>query len=110
MKRFKFLSLLLVCFALVGCIDDRIKRASSVVNAKTQVAAKEFAAAPTDPAKVEVAKRYFDNAPALTQVLDDYLAGRKPAPVVVPASVPASAPMPAPASATVPAPAVKPNT
>lgn len=79
MKRFRLFWLVpLLCLVTAGCVDDRVKRASSVLNAKTQTAAKEFGAAATPEAKAAVAARYFDNAPDMTQVLDDYLFGRKP--------------------------------
>jgi hypothetical protein len=73
--------ILLASFVLLlvaGCVDDRIKRASTTLNAKTQVANEEFDKAPTQEAKVQVAKDYFQTAPAMTQVLQDYLTGVDP--------------------------------
>ena len=65
-------------FVLAGCIDARTKRAANLLNVKTQVAAKEYNAAPTPGEKLKVADEYFRNAGEFTQVLDDYLQGRKP--------------------------------
>jgi len=87
-RRRLFLLLPLLCLSLSGCVDDRIKRASSLLNVKTQVAAKEFEAATTPALKAEVAKRYFDNAPTMTQVLEDYMFGRKPQSQPLPAPTP----------------------
>lgn len=63
---------------LVGCVDARIRRAASLTNTKTQVEAKEFEAAKTDAEKLAIAKKHFDTLPKFTQVLDDYVNGRKP--------------------------------
>jgi len=63
---------------LVGCVDARIKRAASLANTKTQVEAKEFEVAKTPEEKLAIAKRHFDTLPKFTQVLDDYVNGRKP--------------------------------
>ena len=76
MKQFILIPLVLL-FAS-GCIDDRIKRESSVLNAKTQVANEEFDKATTPEAKIQIAKDYFRTAPAMTQVLQDYLTGAQP--------------------------------
>ncbi len=75
------LLLLPLLLILAGCVDERMKRQASLLNVKTDTAAEEFKAAPTSDAKVEVAKAYFENAPAMTQVISDYLCGVKPAPV-----------------------------
>lgn len=61
-----------------GCIDSRIKRAASLVNTKTTVEAKEFENAKTSEEKLKIAENHFKTLPALTQVLDDYMQGRKP--------------------------------
>jgi hypothetical protein len=68
----------LVLLFASGCVDDRVKRASSVLNAKTQVANEEFDKATTPEAKIKVANDYFKTAPAMTQVLQDYLTGVDP--------------------------------
>lgn len=71
---------MVVLFAFsFGCVDGRTKRAASLLNVKTQVATKEYVAAGTVEDKVKVADEYFGNAADFTQVLDDYLHGRKPA-------------------------------
>jgi hypothetical protein len=81
----RFFALITLLVLLTGCPkDERIKRQSSLLNVKTQVTAKEFNDAPTPEKKVEVAKEYFDTAPKMTQVLDDYMAGREPAPAPTP--------------------------
>lgn len=69
-----------VCLSLLcGCAkDDRMKRQASLLNAKTQTAQTELAAAPTAEAKAEVAKEYFADAPQMTQVISDYMFGRTP--------------------------------
>lgn len=73
------LAVLALCLLLTGCpADARIQRQSSLLNVKTKVAAEEFKAAATPEAKVKVAETWFENAPAMTQVLDDYLQGKKP--------------------------------
>lgn len=61
-----------------GCIDSRIKRAASLVNTKTQVESAEFQAAKTPEEKMKIAETHFKTMPSLTQVLDDYMQGRKP--------------------------------
>ena len=63
---------------LSGCIDERTKRASNLLETKTEVAADEFGKASTDAAKVEVAKEYFVNAPKLAKALNQYLHGVNP--------------------------------
>jgi hypothetical protein len=73
-----FAALFLLAF-LTGCpADARIKRQASLLNVKTAVASEEFKAAATPEAKVKVAETWFENAPKMTQVLDDYLQGKKP--------------------------------
>jgi len=62
-----------------GCIDPRIKREVSLINVMTVTAAEEFNAATTPEAKVQAAKEFLDVAPKHTQVLEDYVFGRKPA-------------------------------
>ncbi len=80
---------------LFGCEKDaRILRQTSMLNQKTQLAAREFDASKTPDDKIRVAKGYFDTAPKMTQVLDDYMSGKKPA------DPPTAAPTPAPAPAT----------
>jgi len=75
----KFALVVLLALALAGCsIDDRVKRQGSLLNIKTSVAAKEYKAADTPEKKVVVADEYFRSAPAMTQVLDDYLQGKDP--------------------------------
>jgi hypothetical protein len=62
-----------------GCEKDaRIKREASYVNTVTQVAAKEFKAAPTPTEKAKVAEAFFRRIPKHTQNLEDYLHGKKP--------------------------------
>ena len=85
---------------VTGCFDERIKREASLLNTATIVAAKEFSAATDDKKKIEIARNYFQDAPAMTQVLEDYLYARQPAPA------PVVQPLPAPvAQPTAPAPA-----
>jgi hypothetical protein len=73
------LAVLSLCLLLTGCpADARIKRQSSLLDVKTKVAAEEFKAAATPEAKIKVAETWFETAPKMTQVLDDYLHGRKP--------------------------------
>jgi PBP1b-binding outer membrane lipoprotein LpoB len=76
MKKLALVALL--ALILTGCIDDRIKRQSSLLNVKTQVAAKEYKAADTPDKKVAVADEYFRTAPAMTQIMDDYMQGKDP--------------------------------
>lgn len=83
----RLLAALLLLGILSGCIDDRIKRQGSLLNVKTQVTANEFNAAATPAEKLKIAGTYFESAPKMTQIMDDYLQGRKPvnsAPVVTP--------------------------
>lgn len=83
--RYFYSAVLILVVLLAGCEKDaRIKRQSSLLNVKTQVTAKEFNEAPTPEKKVEIAKEFFDTAPKMTQVLDDYMAGREPAPAPTP--------------------------
>lgn len=79
MKTLKMLLPLVLLFLLPACVDGRIKEASSLVNTKTVVTAKEYKAAKTPEEKVKIADEYFDTAPRLTQVLEDYMYGREPA-------------------------------
>lgn len=76
MRKLFFVALL--ALVMTGCIDDRIKRQGSLLNVKTQVAAKEYKAADTPDNKNAVADEYFRTAPAMTQVMDDYLQGKDP--------------------------------
>lgn len=69
-----FLSLLFT----LGCVDARIKRAASLANTKTQVEAREFESATTPEEKLKIADRHFKTLPKFTQILDDYVNGRKP--------------------------------
>jgi len=74
-------SWLIVVIILVigsGCIDSRIKRAASLVNVKTTVEAREFEIAKTPEEKLKIAETHFKTLPPLTQVLDDYMQGKKP--------------------------------
>lgn len=68
--------MLLSCFS--GCMDDRIRRQVSLLNVKTKTAASEYDTAKTPEEKDVVAKAYFKDAPAMTQVIDDYAYRRKP--------------------------------
>jgi len=75
----QFILILVTLLFVSGCaVDDRVKRASTVLNAKTQVASNELDKADTPEAKVKVAEDYFKTAPAMTQVLQDYLTGTDP--------------------------------
>jgi hypothetical protein len=66
-------------FVLTGCpADARIKRQSSLLNVKTKVAADEFKKAVKPEEKLKVAEVWFETAPKMTQVLDDYMQGKKP--------------------------------
>jgi len=81
----RFLAIVTVLVLLTGCPkDDRIKRQASLLNVKTQVTAKEYKEAPTPEKKVEIATEFFNTAPKMTQVLDDYMFGREPAPAPTP--------------------------
>lgn len=81
----RFFAILTLLVLMTGCPKDaRIKRQTSLVNVKTQVTAKEFKEAPTPEKKVEIATEFFDTAPKMTQVLDDYMSGREPAPAPTP--------------------------
>lgn len=72
--------LILVSLAmLTGCKDSRTKRAASAASVATQVAKKEFEAAPTPQAKNDIAQEHFNRITPLLIVIDDYLHGRKPA-------------------------------
>jgi hypothetical protein len=74
-------SWLIVVIILVigsGCIDSRIKRAASLVNTKTTIESKEFSDAKTTEEKLRIAENHFKTLPPLTQVLDDYMQGKKP--------------------------------
>jgi hypothetical protein len=81
----RFFALITLLVLMTGCPkDERIKRQSSLLNTKTQVTAKEYEEAPTPEKKVEIATEFFKTAPKMTQVLDDYMFGREPAPVPTP--------------------------
>lgn len=70
---------LLLVVLLTGCrSDDRIRRLTSINEAKTETAKKEFTAAPNDAEKVKVADEYFRNADEIARTLNDYAQGRKP--------------------------------
>ena len=70
--------LLLAVVTLTGCTDSRVKRQASYVNTVTKVAKREFEAAPTNDKKAGVAEKFFKRIPKHTQLLDDYMHGRKP--------------------------------
>lgn len=74
--------MVVILFALVTCVgcskDARIKRQVSLLNVKTQVAAAEYKEAKTPEAKDKVATEYFNTAPKMTQVVEDYMFGREP--------------------------------
>lgn len=95
MRYLMVFALVLVC--CTSCEQDsRIKRQAALVNTKTQVTADEFNKADTPEKKVSIATEFFRTAPRMTQVLDDYMCGREPAPDT-------SAPAPAAAATTTPA-------
>ncbi len=75
----RILLILLSLTLLSGCKDGRIKRATSAASVATQVAKKEFEAAPTSQAKNDIADEHFKRITPLLQVIDDYTHGRKPA-------------------------------
>lgn len=75
---FSLMSLAVMLTCLTGCMDDRIRRQVSLLNAKTKTAASEYEEADTPEKKDTVAKGYFKTAPQMTQVLDDYAYRRKP--------------------------------
>lgn len=77
-RSMKVLGVLLLLGLLSGCVDDRVLRLSSLLAVKTATARKEFEAAPTDAKKAEVARAYFDNSPAMTKLLYEYLRGVEP--------------------------------
>jgi hypothetical protein len=74
--KIKFLLLSFLLLGLAGCVDGRIKQAASLSNVKAQVTAKEYKAAKTPEEKLKIAEEYFNTAPRLTQVVEDYLYGR----------------------------------
>ena len=77
MKKLLMLTVLLI--VLPGCTKDaRIKRAAALTNTKMQVEAAEYEAAATLEKKKEIADHHFKTMPKFTQVIDDYLQGRKP--------------------------------
>lgn len=77
--RYLLLAILMVSFT--GCqIDGRTKRQASLLNTKVQVTADEYKKAETPAKKVEIADEFFRTAPKMTQVLEDYMFGREPAP------------------------------
>ncbi len=79
MKHYRLLLALPCLLLLTGCPkDDRAKRAASLNRVQVETAKKEYEAAPTPEKKDEVAKEYFETAPALIGVVDDYMQGRKP--------------------------------
>lgn len=79
MKRFRLLLALPLILMLTGCPrDNRIKRVSSLNRVQVETAKKEFEEAPTPEKKNEIAKEYFETAPDLLGVVDDYMQGRKP--------------------------------
>ena len=82
MRHFHFILVTgLLILVIGGCeADARIKRQTSLVNTKTQVAASEYQQADTPVKKLVVADEYFRTAPKMTQVLEDYMFGREPAP------------------------------
>ena len=64
---------------LSGCGKDaRIRRQASYVNVVTQTAAREFKEAATETEKVKIADTYFERMPKHTQIMEDYLLGKKP--------------------------------
>lgn len=77
MRKFLLPGVLLACL-LTGCVDARVKRASSLSKVKVDVAKEEFDKAKTDADKVKVAGDYFETAPKLIGAVDDYLHGREP--------------------------------
>lgn len=82
-----FCGLVLAAFVLsstAGCVDDRVKRAAAVNNAKVRTAKKEFNAAKTPEEKVKVAEEFFRNEDGFSQAFEDYCFGRQPKTVAVP--------------------------
>jgi hypothetical protein len=78
MKKYIVIAVLTLTFCSGCTSDDRVKRAASLLNVKTQTANKEFTAAQTEADKVKIAAEYFRNAPEFTQVIEDYLFKKKP--------------------------------
>ncbi len=76
-----------ILILLPGCMDDRIRRQISLLNVKTQTARDEFNAVPTAEEKNNVASTYFNDAPAMTQVLEDYAFKRQPTVISLPVAV-----------------------
>lgn len=79
MKTLRYIAPLMLLVLTTGCIDDRMKRLSSLNDVKTQTAREEFEAAKTDAEKVQIAREYFRNAPEIARTINDYMHGRKPA-------------------------------
>lgn len=78
MRKIYMSVLLIILLSFTGCEkDDRAKRAASLLNVKTQVAAKEFKAAKDDAERFRVIGEYFQNAGDLTQALEDYMFSRE---------------------------------
>lgn len=92
MRKCLLICLLVLCAS--GCVDDRIKRASSLTRTKAEVAKKEFEAAKTPEEKIAIAENWFNSAPKMLSAIDDYLWGRPPTPEPVPAPTPAPTPTP----------------
>ena len=74
----RFILILLSLSLLTGCVDGRTKRATSAARVATDIAKKEFEAAPTPQAKNEIAQDHFNRITPILHVVDDYTHGRKP--------------------------------
>jgi hypothetical protein len=77
-KKYVIIVVLTLTFCSGCSTDDRVKRAASLLNVKTQTADKEFTAAQTDADKVKIATEFFRTASEFTQVIEDYLFKNKP--------------------------------
>lgn len=77
--KLKMVVLILVTLTLSGCMDDRIRRQTSLLDIKTKTAAHDFSVAITPEARIEIAQDYFKDAPAMTEVLVDYAFSQQPA-------------------------------
>lgn len=77
----------LLAFSTAGCIDARIKRASSALVVATAQAKKDRDNAKTEAERKAIDDMYFQQAPRMAQLVDDYLNGRTPQDLTTPAVI-----------------------
>ena len=75
-----------VLLCLSGCSDDRAKQGASVLNAKTQLFAKQIKAAKNNDEKAALADEFIIKAPDLADAVDAYINDRQPGASTQPAT------------------------